>query len=123
MEANISGVMLAALTTEDGTNRSTGEVIRAEGQIFMLVTERERPAVKKIKCSLGLAAKLAAEGIEIGKPVKESNFLVDISEYSINGRSGVSYKIVELDNRNGLGQSRQPVPAAPANGQAVAPPR
>lgn len=131
MQTLTPGVIICTQTTQDSTNRKTGEVIEATGYLFYLISNAGLPIMERIKCSVAAARHYAQAGIVVGQSVRLTQLMIDVSEYNVNGKSGISKKLVEEGSAaqvRGTFTLDAPVavrpPVAPPgsqNGQASAP--
>lgn len=143
MQVDIPGVVLSAETQDERTDPKTGEVYKAQGTVYMLISERGEPFVKKIKCTPAAARRYAASTGKILRVLTDNmtTLQIDSSEYKLaDGRSGVSNKLVEAETAGvqrgsfgflvpdsvapvrpvGIPASEQPRPASAPNGASPA---
>lgn len=90
-------IVVSAEIQEARTDERTAEVYPARASLYVLISERGEPLIKRVGCSMAAAKRFqSANTFRVGAPLTSTTLLVDSSEYKLaDGKQGVSNKLVE----------------------------
>ncbi len=95
MQIPLVGFVAGTNAREEGTNRKTGEVIKEDFTLDILVPDKSTHVIQKVKCSRSFMERYAPMKLAKDAVLKPVQILCDMIQWEMNGNKGVTFRAVE----------------------------